>query len=97
MFNDNERWKKETDSNEKLLKNYNSAKNSPIMAKSKELILLQSPITPLHDMKLGPVNHILDNCSNFCENNEVENFLEKKVLPEKFTSINWKEMRLPES
>ena len=43
VFNDNERWKKETDSNEKLLKNYNSAKNPPIMAKSKELILLQPP------------------------------------------------------
>ena len=31
-------------------------------------------------MKLGPVNHILDNCSQMCENDEVENFLDKKGI-----------------
>ena len=80
IYNDHERWKRETNSNEKLLKEFNSAKHEPVIAKSKQLILLQAPITPLHDMKLGPVNHILDDCSKLCENNELENFLEKKGI-----------------
>ena len=42
--------------------------------------MLQAPITPLHDMKLGPVNHFIDNCSQLCEDNELENFLAKKGI-----------------
>lgn len=42
--------------------------------------MLEAPITPLHDMKLCSVNHILDNCSKLCESNELENFLDKKGI-----------------
>ena len=72
IYKDNERWNSEINGNVNVLKNYNSAKNKPLIFRNQELVLMQAPPTPLHDLHLGPVNHILENIGK-----DVKNFLVK--------------------
>ena len=88
LYKDNARWKAETNENLKDLKNYNSAKNQPIMARSHKLVLLQAPPTPLHDLHIGPVNHILENLGD-----DLEHFLAKQGITREKFFISWKVMK----
>ena len=48
-YEDNQKWLDETGGNISKLKNYHNVQHKPFVKCSEDLIMLQAPISPLHD------------------------------------------------
>ena len=57
------------------LKKYHNVQNKPFVKCSDSLIMIQAPISPLHDCKLGPTNHIIDALENNIEDESFKDFM----------------------
>ena len=82
---DNQKWLDETGGKKSQLKKYQSVQHKPFGKSSDKLIMLEAPISPLHDCKLGPVNHVVESLEDEIQDDSFKDFMnDLKIVKEDY-------------